>query len=203
MNSIWHIFVHPIVALILTITFAAIALTGKYSMLLSRVLLFIAWGIATIAILRTSLLPDSTWTIGVAIADTLGFIWLGTWVTRHDVPKIMFDRYYCEMAKFVNRPQIEWWAMHLKLLNDSKSHKQHGEPANVTARISFYNDDGPEPKYLFHMYGRWADGTYPTAATPKATITPTTFPIGFTRDLDICLKYPQETDCFGVNNESF
>ena len=202
-KAIWHILIHPVISLILTLIFAALALSGNLSILLSRVLLFVGWCVATVSIFHTNLLPGMNWTVGIAAANTIIFIGLAMWMTRYDVPRIVLDRYYYEAAKFIDRPQVQWWAMHVKFLNDSKSTQQHNEPANVTARITFYNIDGPEPQYLFNLYGRWADGMYPTAVTPKAAITPTTFPIGFTRDLDICLKYPQDMDCYGVNNESF
>jgi hypothetical protein len=203
MEFIWRILNHSIFALFLAVLSVASALSGRLSMALSRVLLFLAWCIAMTAILHTTILPNQNWKMGAAAIITIVLALLGYWMTRHDVPNIVIDRYTCTMATFPARLHLQWWAMHLYLLNDSKSSQQHGEPANVTARIDFYNNDMPKPEYLFHLYGRWADGSYPNALTPKALITPTTFPIGFSRDLDICLKYPADADCYGINNESW
>lgn len=202
-NVLSHTLASPLFAVILTVVFGAIAMSGRVSMGASTLLLFVAWALSEFAVFRTAVFSDEVKSLsypGLIVA----FLILGYWITRHDTPKIEVDRFNVAQACFPAKPSVGWWwAMHLFLLNNSKSTQQHGEPANVTAKIDFYNNDGPKPRYLCHLYGRWADGSYPSPTTPKAEITPTTFPIGFTRELDICLKFPGDSDCYGINNESF
>jgi len=104
------------------------------------------------------------------------------------------------MAHFDSRPDIQFWALHLKFKNDPVSADGNSEAKNVSATIRFFDSHHKE---LFAIDGRWADGKYPTPTTPKADIGPADFTIGQTRDLDIALKYPSELDCYAVNNESF
>jgi hypothetical protein len=194
MNMVWHLLGHPVVAIFLTILVTAFALTGKPNLALSKLFFFAAWCVGMIAVFHTDILPSLLWQVIAAVLTTLVLVGFGFWSSASDSPTITIDRFYCEKATFKFRPEMQWWALHLKL--------QSNKSVDVVAKITFYNADAPKPQYLFHFYGRWADGHYPTATTPKAMITPTTFPAKFPRDLDICLKYPADTDCFGINNES-
>jgi hypothetical protein len=64
-------------------------------------------------------------------------------------------------------------------------------------------EDGRYVPLIELDHGRWADGKYESPQNPKSEINVTDFAPGQIRDLDVALKYPNNDECYAVNNDNF
>ena len=93
--------------------------------------------------------------------------------------------------------------IHLRIINDPKFPTEHGNANGIGATIAFLDSNNTE---LFNLDGRWGDSTQPSSVERGQStfhLLTVDLPIGRTREIDIAFKYPEETDCFAFNNESY
>jgi hypothetical protein len=75
--------------------------------------------------------------------------------------------------------------------------------AKVSAKLIFYDSNLRE---LFTFHGRWGDTTQPSNLAPNQAafeLLTVEMPIGISRELDVAMKFLEEEDAYGINNDSW
>jgi hypothetical protein len=94
-------------------------------------------------------------------------------------------------------------SVHLKIRNDPQFPVPEANAKGVSAKITFYDSQNSE---LFTFDARWSDTDQPSSRAQlqsKFDLLCVDIPIGQTREIDIAMKYPDETDAYGFNNDSY
>lgn len=100
-------------------------------------------------------------------------------------------------------PRRDGSALRLKICNDPPVPVPSANAIKVGARLTFYDSNDSE---LFSFEGRWSDADQPSIRHPgesKADLLSVDIPIGQSRDIDIAMKYPNEAEAYGINNDSY
>jgi hypothetical protein len=56
---------------------------------------------------------------------------------------------------------------------------------------------------LFFLDARWGDTDQPQPGQMTIALLSVDFKVGQTRELDIAIKFPEDADCHGMNNDSY
>lgn len=91
----------------------------------------------------------------------------------------------------------------LRITNDAATSAPDSVAKQVGAFLAFYNADG---RFLFSFAGRWGDTPQPPHLQQNQVpfeLLNVDFPIGGTRELNIAIKYLEDAECYGVNNDSY
>lgn len=126
---------------------------------------------------------------------------VANWLQNEATANITVHKFELRSMRFTNDPPdtVRWYSLHLCLKNDSQVTAE-----KVGAAIKFSKIENRVLQSLIELeHGRWADGPYPSPEHPKSEINLTDFGPQQIRDLDIALKYPDDVDCYAVNNDNF
>lgn len=91
---------------------------------------------------------------------------------------------------------------HAIFANDPKVSTKSATAEKVLGHVSFYTSD--RKTMLFEMVGRWAETPERAMVGPKVVDTNQIdmAPNAMPRTLDIVMKYAQDDDCYGLNNDN-
>jgi hypothetical protein len=130
----------------------------------------------------------------------------------NDVPNIdvlqhgfyVDSRPLVEQVGSVYRTIANLSCLHVKFKNDPKQATPNSVARNIRAELEFFDSAG---NALCRFQGRWGDTIQPPylpqGQSPAQVLVTANFEIGQDRELDIAFKYPDETDCFGMSNETY
>jgi hypothetical protein len=102
-----------------------------------------------------------------------------------EVVRFQLKEMRCVRARFVNDPVVP---------------TPDGVANDVVGTVEFFDASGER---LCFMDGRWADTDQPQPGTSTVQLLAVNIPIGQTREMDIAFKFPDDEDCYGVNNDSY
>ena len=94
--------------------------------------------------------------------------------------------------------------VHVYFSNEPKNQNDQNDGKDIRAEISYYDEN--DNLILGPINGRWGDTLEPINLNPdeKRQILSINFPSnGDVRGLDIAFRYPNETNCYAFNNESY
>jgi hypothetical protein len=96
---------------------------------------------------------------------------------------------------------------HAKFSNNPAERIPEATARDVVAEISIFNDDGHPALLEQPIYGRWGDTTQPSRLAASASsreLAQVEFePNGLPHELNLALKYPEDSNCYAFNNESY
>jgi hypothetical protein len=123
-------------------------------------------------------------------------------------PRLKLTRVYGQRPVWADNygraiPNTSFSSLVLEVENDPPTPSIDSVALMVTPRITVFDLNGVE---LFSFVGRWSDSNQPRLF-PVGLVAPEAstidIPIGVRRRLDLVIKYDQEAECFGFNNESY
>jgi hypothetical protein len=129
-----------------------------------------------------------------------------------DVPslRVVQHGFYTDIRPLVEqvgpvfRPLAQLSCLHVKFKNDPQLATDGSIARNVLAELEFFDESG---HLLCAFLGRWGDMPQPPhlpqGQSPAQTLAMADFGIGQERELDIAFKYQDESDCFGMSNETY
>jgi hypothetical protein len=138
----------------------------------------------------------------------------GLWLRERNLrqqgkePRLRVTRVFGQRPAWVDTygraiPNTAFSSLVLEVENDPPSPSADSVASMVTPRLAFLDWNGEE---RFSFVGRWSDSNQPRPF-PVGFIPPESstidIPIGVRRQLDLAIKYDQEAECFGFNNESY
>ena len=94
--------------------------------------------------------------------------------------------------------------LHVRFVNDPQVPTDNSIARGIIANISYLAKKDLKP--ILSQAGRWGDSPQPPAVqkgTPVVDLAHMDFPIGAIRELNLAIKYPEDSDCYAVNNQSY
>lgn len=117
-----------------------------------------------------------------------------------DTRTLRINEIIAETGEVVRSESKEMSCVHAGFVNDPVVPTPDGVAKDVLGIVEFFDATG---KKLYFLDGRWADTDQPQPETPTVQLLSVNIPIGQTREMDIAFKYPEDDDCYGVNNDSY
>jgi hypothetical protein len=87
--------------------------------------------------------------------------------------------------------------------NQPEFHSETANAKDVIAEASFYNIDDGTRKFLFVDYPRWATNDNPKIEELNKHYVPTDIKIGGMAELDLAVKYLNESEAYAVTHQSY
>ena len=97
----------------------------------------------------------------------------------------------------------EVYFCHIVLVNEPDHFSQTATVENIQAQISYYDS---QDKEIASVNGRWGDSPQPLDRSifdSMRDLTFAKFEVGSSRELNVALKYPEDSACYGFCNESY